>query len=122
MPTYIQTTRAIKNDFTTATATIANGASLSNAVSLGTSDLISIIMPAAWTAAALTYQFSVDGTNFYDAYSTTAELTATSAAASRIININAATYDAARYIKIRSGTSATPVNQAADRTLTLILG
>ena len=122
MPTYIQTTRAIKNDFTTATATIANGASLSNAVSLGTSDLISIIMPAAWTAAALTYQFSVDGTNFYDAYSTTAELTATSAGASRIININAATYDAARYIKIRSGTSATPVNQAADRTLTLILG
>lgn len=122
MPTYIQTTRAIKNDFTTATATIANGASLSNAVSLGTSDLISIIMPAAWTAAALTYQFSVDGTNFYDAYSATAELTATSTGASRIININAATYDAARYIKIRSGTSATPVNQAADRTLTLILG
>lgn len=122
MPTYIQTTRAVKNDFTTETATIANGASLSNAVNLGTSDLISIIMPAAWTAAALTYQFSVDGTNFYDAYSGTAELTATSAGASRMISINAATYDAARYIKIRSGTSATPVNQAADRTLTLILG
>jgi len=122
MPTYIQTTRAVKNDFTTTTATIANGASLSNAVNLGTSDLISIIMPAAWTAAALTYQFSVDGTNFYDAYSGTAELTATSTGASRMISINAATYDAARYIKIRSGTSATPVNQAADRTLTLILG
>jgi hypothetical protein len=122
MPTYIQTTRAVKNDFTTTTATIANGTSLSNAVYLGSSDLISIIMPSSWTTANITYQFSIDGVNFYDAYNTTAELSSTAAVASRIISINSANYDAGRYIKIRSGTSATPVNQAADRILTLILG
>jgi hypothetical protein len=122
MPTYIQHTRAVVNDFTTTTATIANGASLSGIVDLGLSDLVAIIMPSAWTAANLTYQFSIDGVNFYDAYSATAELSSTAAAASRIISINAANYDAGRYIKIRSGTSATPVNQAADRILTLVLG
>jgi hypothetical protein len=122
MPTYIQATKAIKNNFTTTTATILNGASLSNIINLGSNDLISIIMPSSWTAANITYQFSIDGVNFYDAYSTTAELSSTAAVASRIISINSANYDAGRYIKIRSGTSATPVNQAADRILTLILG
>lgn len=122
MPTYIQTTRNIKNDFTTTTTTIANGASLSGIVDLGSNDLVGIIMPSAWTAANLTFQFSIDGTNFYDAYSATAELSSTAAAASRMISINAANYDMGRYIKIRSGTSATPVNQAADRILTLIIG
>jgi hypothetical protein len=122
MPTYIQTTRNIKNDFTTTTTTIANGASLSGTVDLGSNDLVGIIMPSAWTAASLTFQFSIDGTNFYDAYSATAELSSTAAAASRMISINAANYDMGRYIKIRSGTSATPVNQAADRILTLIIG
>jgi len=122
MPTYIQTTRNIKNDYTTTTTTIANGASLSGIVDLGSNDLVGIIMPSAWTAASLTFQFSIDGTNFYDAYSATAELSSTAAAASRMISINAANYDMGRYIKIRSGTSATPVNQAADRILTLIIG
>lgn len=122
MPTYIQTTREIKNSFTTTTATIANGASLSGIVNLGSNDLIGIIFPSTWTAASITFQFSIDGTNFYDAYSTTTELSATAASASRMVSINAVNYDMGRYIKIRSGTSATPVNQAADRILTLILG
>jgi hypothetical protein len=122
MPTYIQTTREVKNSFTTTTATIASGASLSGIIDLGTNDLIGIIFPATWTTASITFQFSIDGTNFYDAYSSTAELSSTAASASRMISINAVTYDMGRYIKIRSGTSATPVNQAADRILTLILG
>ena len=122
MPTYIQTTREIKNSFTTTTTTIANGASLSGIVDLGSNDLIGIIFPSAWTTASITFQFSIDGTNFYDAYSATAELSATAASANRMVSINAVNYDMGRYIKIRSGTSATPVNQVADRILNLILG
>ena len=39
-------------------ATIANGASLSGAVYVGNRRLIGIQMPAAWTAAVLTFQVS----------------------------------------------------------------
>lgn len=123
MPTYIQT---IKNQGTfteTGTVTILNGASLSDAINLENRTLVAIIMPSTWTAAALTFQFSLDGVNYFNAYSLTAELTATTtpAIANSFINIaRTATYDSARYLKIRSGTAAAPVNQAADRVLTVV--
>ena len=104
------------------TATIASGATgLSAAVDLreyGT--LIGISMPGTWVAANLTFQTSADGgttyQNFYDSVGN--EYTVT-AAASRNIMINAADFLGVRYLKIRSGTSGTPVNQTASRDLIL---
>lgn len=123
MPTYIQTTKNQGIFLTSGTVTILSGASLSDAIYLGNRHLSGIIMPAAWTSAALTFQFSLDGTNYYNAFSLTAELTAntTAAAANQSINIaTSATFHGARYLKIRSGTAATPVVQGADRVLTVI--
>ena len=65
----------------TQTAVIANGASLSSAVALGAKNLIAIVFPAAWTAASVTFQASVDGTTFVDIYDSSAELVVASAAA-----------------------------------------
>jgi len=123
MPTYIQTTKNQGIFLTTGTVTILNGASLSDAISLGNRHLTEIIMPAGWTAAALTFQFSLDGITYNNAFSLTAELTAntTAALANQSINIaTTATFHGARYLKIRSGTAAVPVNQGADRVLTVI--
>ena len=123
MPTYIQTTKNQGIFLTSGTVTILNGASLSDAIYLGNRHLSEIIMPAAWTAAALTFQFSLDNITYNNAFSLTAELTAnsTAAAANQSINIaTSATFHGARYLKIRSGTAATPVVQAADRVLTVI--
>jgi len=51
------------------TATIANGASLSDALELDGHSVLRIAMPAAWTAADLTFQVSDDaGTTFRNVY------------------------------------------------------
>lgn len=100
--------------------TIPNGATgLSAAISLGNNRLARIDMPATWVAANLTFQVSADDvtyTNLYDSLGT--EYTVI-AAASRSILLNLADFLGIRYLKIRSGTASVPVNQTADRALTL---
>lgn len=104
----------------TQTALIANGASLSSVIDLGAGKLVAIQMPAAWTAAALTFQASIDGTNYFDVYDTSTERNYT-VAASRMLVLQLPDWVGIKYLKIRSGTSGTPVNQGADRTLTLLV-
>lgn len=107
-------------------ATIAASESLSSAVGVGTRIVTGINMPTSWTAADLTFQGAekgVDGTyqNIYD--SDGSELTV-SAAASRAIALTPSEMDALSAfaaIKVRSGTSASAVAQAAARTLQIVL-
>lgn len=104
----------------TTTVTIANGASLSSAVDLGGRKLVGIIMPSSWTAASLTFQGSVDGTNFFNVYDGATERSLT-VAASYYSMLNIGDWVGFRYIKFRSGTAGTPVNQGADRVITLVV-
>ena len=105
--------------------TIANGASLSPAVdtgNIGNAKLIGIEMSAAWTAAGLTFQVSPDGTNYFNLQTDAAEATAVAAAA-QVIGLRgdlSSVLSKYRYLKVRSGTSGTPVNQGADRALFLL--
>ncbi|MDD5585626.1 MAG: hypothetical protein PHY92_01545 [Alphaproteobacteria bacterium] len=103
-------------------ATIASGQAVSGALNLGGLRLFGFVMPAAWTAANLTFQMSHDGgttwANVYDSNGN--ELTAT-VAASRYVALDPANFASLAMIKVRSGTSGTPVNQAAERTLQLVL-
>lgn len=98
---------------------IANGAAVSNSTELGAFRSFSIQMPAAWTAASLTFQGSIDGTTFYDVYDIAGNELVVTAAASRII-VDIPELSTLRYLKVRSGTTGTPVNQGAERTLTII--
>lgn len=97
---------------------IATSQSLSTAIDLGDRGLCAIIMPTSWDAANLTFQASSDiaGTyqNVYD--STGTELSVTAAAARHIV-LTPASFAGMRFIKVRSGTSGTPVTQTAARTL-----
>lgn len=101
---------------------IASGASLSAATALNGHTLIGIIMPAAWTAANLTFQMSdLAGGTYVDVYGIDeAELEVT-AAASRYLALDPVNWYGVDHLKVRSGTAATPVNQAADRTLKLMV-
>lgn len=110
-------------------AIIANGAALSDVIDLSLVEVVAIIIPAAWTAAALTFLVSPDGVTFTSAYDEAGnELTVASAAvvANHAIVLTTlalqAMISAAPFMQIRSGTSASPVNQAAARTLNLLLG
>ena len=99
---------------------IANTTSLSAEVDLGIKVLVGIVMPAAWTAAALTFQASFDGgTTWLNMQTASAELSYT-AAAGQYIAVDPTLWRGANAIKVRSGTAASPVAQGADRILTLI--
>lgn len=101
--------------------TITNGTALSPAVPLGRGTLIGILIPAAWTAANITFQASADDASFADVYDASgAELTLTVGGAARYITLDQKLFMGFANLKIRSGTTGTPVNQGADRILTLV--
>lgn len=108
-----------------AKATIASGASLSGAIDLGTTQaanrIVGIFMPGAWTAAAMTFQASnaFDGT-FQDVYDDGGTELSLTVAASRSIglrNDQSSILGRWRFIRVRSGTAASPVNQGAARVI-----
>lgn len=80
-----------------------------------------IQMPAAWTAAALTFQISYDGLTFVDAYDDAGNEISYTAAASHGILLDPSKWVGIEYIKVRSGTTGLAVNQGGARTLHLIL-
>lgn len=105
------------------TAAIAAGASVSDTLDLTTTALLGLIMPAAWTAAALTVEVSADGTTFtglaYNDAATQCNSIASPVAGSAYA-LNLSGLLPYRYVRLRSGTTASPVNQAAERSITVI--
>ena len=102
-------------------ATIATGTAVSDAVDLGSSSLVGLATPAGWTTAVITFQVSIDGTTYFD-YETAlgAEVTLASTAASRYRALDPADLAGVRYLKVRSGTSAAPVNQTGGDVIQLV--
>ena len=114
---------AITSAQTTYTATIANGEALSTAINVRSGCIpAAIAMSAAWTAASLTFQVSLDGGvtygNLRDIYKS--EMTVQVEAATDVIQLPPADWFWVKYFRIRSGTAGTPVNQGAARTLTVV--
>lgn len=97
--------------------TIASGASLSPSF-IGDGRLVAIQMPASWTTANLTFQGSMDGSTYADMYDATGTEVNIAAGASQYILIPDLK---ALWIKVRSGTTGTPVAQGADRALQLLV-
>ena len=104
--------------------TIASGASVSGDIDLGLMRLGRIVMPtvaAGWTAANLTLQTSHDGADWNNLHDATGTEYTITAAAGRSILVPLADMLSVRYLRIRSGTAAAAVPQAAARSLTLVL-
>ena len=100
--------------------TIPNGAAISPAIDLRGAEPLAIQMPAAWTTAGLSFEVSDDGTNFADLFNTSGEYTVTVAVDRAVALPNPNELSAFKYIKVRSGTTGTPVNQGADRLIKII--
>ena len=109
----------IRND--QVTATILSGAALSDAITLYGRNITGILLPASCTTADITLSVSLDGSTYADLYDASGEYVL-SAAASVFIGVNVAALLGFNYVKLRSGTTGTPVNQAADRSIILTLG
>lgn len=95
---------------------IANGQSLSAVLDLGNYRLGRIGLPASFEGTKLSFQTSHDGVTFRDLYDAFGEYT-TVAGASRSVVPDLTMFASARYLKIRSGTSASPSVVGAARTL-----
>lgn len=101
--------------------TIANGASQSNVLDLTDQVITGIAMPAAWTGAAKITLLAADeqaGTYqpVHDAAGVEYQITTDAA---RHVYLDPAITRGLRYVKLRSGVTATPVNQGAARTFTV---
>jgi hypothetical protein len=109
---------------TTTSAVIAAGASLSGPVALGALTLVGISMPAAWTAAPLTFHVSPDGgTTWQELYDGAGnEVTVQAAAGQFVVPFAAPSYlwRGINMIQVRSGTAAVPVNQAAQAVVNIL--
>ncbi len=107
----------------TQTITIPSGSSLSDEIDCNSRVIVGFIAPAAWTTAALTIEASTDDVTWV-----TTLLDATLAAVGSFASITASAGYAVdyttlmpyRYLRLRSGTSASPVNQGAARAFTVI--
>lgn len=103
-------------------AVIASGASLTELIDLGGLRLFGIDMPPSWSTANLTLQsLGSDGT-WRDVKDENGSEIVISAAASAAIRFRDPTLFASlTTIRLRSGTSSTPVVQVIDRSVSLIL-
>lgn len=97
--------------------TILANQSLSTPIDLGEATLVSFSMPSAWTAGNLTFQASdsLDGT-YKDVYDSTGSELVVTASSNRVI-CDIPEIAALRFIKVRSGTSASPAPQGANRVI-----
>jgi hypothetical protein len=101
-------------------AQIDLGASLSSAVDLHGQAVLRIDMPATWTAANLTFQVSNDNIAFQNLFDDFGVEVSAQAAASIAIRLQPSDWASVKYLKVRSGTSGTPVVQIAARTINLV--
>lgn len=105
----------------TTSVTIANGASLSGVANVMDGEVVAIVLPAL-TSAAISFQGSVDGTNFYDLYTSGGtEVTLGAANTGSRIQDVPEVVRTMPYLKVRSGPTAAAVNQGAARTITLVV-
>jgi len=104
------------------TVTIPNEASVSATYDLGDFCLVGFIMPSAWDTAQLNIEVSHNSVNWANTYDKDSALVGN--LATPVANIPYSVDMLAllpwRYIRFRSGTSAAPVNQGAERTFTII--
>ena len=115
----------MSSPFTTITTVIPNGTALSPEINLGDWELEAIITPSAWTTAALTFLgTTASGGTDVNLFEDAGNEISIACAVDRYISITGTDRTAirsVRWLTIRSGTSGSPVNQGASRTLTLVL-
>ncbi len=102
----------------------AGATGLSGEIEIRRFSLFAVDVPAGWiTATVITFQASpTSGGTFLNVYDDAGNEVSVTVAASRAVSLDSVALKLApfRYIKIRSGTAASPVNQTNGPTLTLI--
>lgn len=107
--------------------TISAGTALSAGVFLNGNHPVRLVMPAGWNAAVMTLQESPDSNggqpplsaSYQSLYDQLGAEIALTVAAARNIVIPTSLLPGAQWLRLRSGTTAAPVNQTSTRTIIL---
>lgn len=105
-------------------AAIAQGTALSPEVDVGGYTIVGIFVPAAWVTAGISFQASIDSSTFaelVDQTNTAIVVPSITGGAAVFVALDPAKSRGLRALKVRSGTSGTPVNQTASGGVTLKL-
>lgn len=107
------------------TATIAASGATSNALDFGGQQATGIYMGTAWGGtAAVSFLASHDGTTYSDlyVYNGTAELFVSTSVvgANRFVVLDPDDWKGIRYVKVRSGRTASPVTQSGGAALVFV--
>lgn len=100
------------------TVTIPAGASVSNGVQLKNGRVVGFRMPAAWTAAGLSFDWSADGQTWNPVYDSGTERVR-AADVNRYLQESIEPWLGFPWIRIRSGTVAIPVAQVAQAVINI---
>lgn len=90
---------------TSATFTIASGATTSQAIDLQGHGLVSLQMPSALTSIAMTFQGSHDNSNFFDLHNTDGTKLTVTVGTSRIILFYPTDFIGIPYLKLVAGST-----------------
>lgn len=112
-------------------AHIGSGQSLSDVIDIHGAELVGIMMPDQWTTANITLQSSIDGQHWYNLHNMLGVEIFVAVNPNDHVIIDppfSMSWDSAQSsfsglskIRLRSGTAASPVNQAQDANLILVL-
>jgi hypothetical protein len=108
-----------------AAVTVSNGTALSNAANLVNKEFpVGLYLSGTWTAAGLSFAVSDDNVTFAALRDRNgAEITIAEPSGGfggQYVALDPSWFAGALYLKVRSGTVGTPVNQGADRILTIV--
>lgn len=103
----------------TGTATIPAGGSMTAWIDLTNGPLLALIIPAAFIGSSLSFEASNDGITPYE-FVIDGNLYAEPASVNQWIIFNQGEFDGVSYLKIRSGSLASPTLQQYDATFQLI--
>jgi len=104
----------------TALIDISESSTLSLPVFIGGEfSLVGIQYPAAWTAAVISFLVSFDGITYQNLLDDAGAEISKTVTAAQFRELDSSEFKTAIYLKIRSGTAALPVQQAADRAIVL---
>lgn len=102
--------------------TIPPGAALSDKINLSGRIPVALYMPAAWTAAGVSFLAGLASDTMLNVHSEDGTELAVTAAASQYVSLDHMRLLGVRWFQLRSGTSGTPVNQAAGCIIRVQLG
>jgi hypothetical protein len=73
-----------------------------------------------WSTAALTFQGSIDGENFQEVMTSAGSAYTVDVASNQFVILDPTTLRGLTSLKVRSGTSGSPVTQSAGAVITLV--